>query len=286
MSEEEKIRRAEQISARRNNRIPANEINSKGKRQTTFLAKLSLQILTSICIFGLCYFLTQNHSYAIDIIKPVISSDTDFQKLYSDLNYAIKNITNTSEKQENAKDESQTTEVNENNSNTDTTNQPQQQEQNNTEQGGIGGGDDNIQTSETEDDITFIKNHASFIKPLEGTITSLYGERTATDIISGNHAGIDIGADIGTEIIASMEGEVELASSEGDYGNHLKISNGEISTLYAHCSKLLVNQGEHITQGQKIAEVGSTGKATGPHLHFEIRRNDKTVNPQQILQLD
>ena len=279
MSEEERLRRAEQISAMRNNRIPANNINRKSKKKISLLGKLSLQILTSICIFGLCYFLHQNHSYAIDYIKPIIANDTDFQKLYFDINDAIKNLTNI-----NSENKDQTENTESNNNEISEQQEDKNTEESNNEQSGIGGGNDNTQVSETKDDVTYIKNHASFIKPVQGTITSPYGEREATEVISANHAGVDIGAEIGTEIVASMEGDVELASSEGEYGNHLKITNGEIATLYAHCSKLLVNQGDHVTQGQKIAEVGSTGKATGPHLHFEIRRNNLAVDPGQILQ--
>ena len=80
-----------------------------------------------------------------------------------------------------------------------------------------------------------------------------------------------------------MEGTVEEVSSYGDYGNHLKITNGEVSTLYAHCSKILVNQGDYISQGQKIAKVGNTGRTTGPHLHFEISRSGRTVDPAAII---
>ena len=76
----------------------------------------------------------------------------------------------------------------------------------------------------------------------------------------------------GKIIVASMEGDVTLVSSEGDYGNHIKITNGEVTTLYAHCSKIYVKEGEHIVQGQQIAEVGATGNVTGPHLHFEVRQ--------------
>ena len=121
------------------------------------------------------------------------------------------------------------------------------------------------------------------VVPTQGVVTSGYGEREPTDIISANHAGIDIGGEVGTEIIAAMEGTVEEVSSYGDYGNHLKITNGEVSTLYAHCSKILVNQGDYISQGQKIAEVGNTGRTTGPHLHFEISRSGRTVDPAAII---
>lgn len=70
-----------------------------------------------------------------------------------------------------------------------------------------------------------------------------------------------------------------------DIGKHLKIQIGEVSIIYAHCHQLYVKQGDKIKQGQEIAEVGSTGNSTGPHLHFEIRISEKTVDPQSILEL-
>ena len=76
-----------------------------------------------------------------------------------------------------------------------------------------------------------------------------------------------------------------LNSEEGDYGKHLKIQIGNVSIIYAHCNQLYVNQGEKVVQGQEIAEVGSTGNSTGPHLHFEIRYQERTVDPQKILDL-
>lgn len=83
-----------------------------------------------------------------------------------------------------------------------------------------------------------------------------------------------------------MDGIVELASSEGDYGNHLKITNNDVMTLYAHCKKLYVSEGDVIKQGQQIAEVGATGNVTGSHLHFEIRKEGRYVNPEYILSFD
>ena len=68
-------------------------------------------------------------------------------------------------------------------------------------------------------------------------------------------------------------------------GNHLKIQINDVIIVYAHCNKLNVQQGEHVTQGQEIAEVGSTGNSTGPHLHFEIRKEDRLVDPQLILNI-
>lgn len=151
---------------------------------------------------------------------------------------------------------------------------------------GVGGGDETTSSSESEDDVTYIKKRVSFVKPLEnGTITSRYGLRQATAIVSGNHKGVDIGAKYGTDIKAAMDGQVTVVSDEGDYGKHVKIVDGDVSTIYAHCSKIVVSQGDFVKKGQKIAEVGSTGKSTGPHLHFEIRRNNLSVNPEEILSL-
>ncbi len=139
--------------------------------------------------------------------------------------------------------------------------------------------------SQMEIDAQYIKANCSIIKPLEGEITSRFGMRNPTvPTVPKYHTGIDIARVVGTVIISAIEGDVELVSSHGDYGNHIKITNGEVSTLYAHCSKIYVKQGDHIVQGQEIAEVGETGNVTGPHLHFEIRRNNQYVDPDLILQ--
>ena len=101
--------------------------------------------------------------------------------------------------------------------------------------------------------------------------------------MSANHAGIDIAANEGTQFIAAMEGMVTYVSSEGGYGNHLWVQKDDVATIYAHCSNIFVNEGDYISQGQIIGEVGQTGNATGPHLHFEIRKSDRLVNPELLL---
>lgn len=159
--------------------------------------------------------------------------------------------------------------------------------------GGIGGAEtneiieentENENKSQSELDIEYIKANYSFIVPVTGTVTSRYGTREATEVVSANHAGIDIGANEGTPIYAAMDGTVEVASEEGEYGKHIDITNGDVLTRYAHCSKLLVKEGDKVKQGDKIAEVGSTGNSTGPHLHFEIRRENRTINPESIIE--
>ena len=67
-------------------------------------------------------------------------------------------------------------------------------------------------------------------------------------------------------------------------GNHVKITNKDVLTLYAHCNTIYVKEGDNVTQGQIIGQTGSTGNVTGPHLHFEIRRNNEYVDPEQVLE--
>ena len=140
--------------------------------------------------------------------------------------------------------------------------------------------------SQMEQDANSVKSTVSFIKPVVGTISSRFGMRNpTTPTVPKNHTGTDISATIGTKVVSATDGTVILASSQGDYGNHLKIQIGDIIIVYAHCNKLYVNEGDIIKQGQEIAEVGETGNVTGPHLHFEIRYQNRYVDPEMILEL-
>ncbi len=94
------------------------------------------------------------------------------------------------------------------------------------------------------------------------------------------HTGIDLGGSIGTAIYAYRTGTVTFAGWGTGYGLHVKVDHGNgMSTLYAHCSQLLVSVGQQITEGQMIAKIGMTGYTTGPHVHFEVRLNGVPVNP-------
>ena len=114
-------------------------------------------------------------------------------------------------------------------------------------------------------------------------ISSGYGYRTyyiygkkVTDF----HRGIDIPAAVGTDIYAAQTGKVVVATKHSSYGNYIVVDHGGgISTLYAHCSKLLVSVGDTVKQGDHIAEMGATGNVTGPHLHFEVRVDGKIQDP-------
>lgn len=283
ISQEDRIRRAEEIANRRREKISARSINiSTGKKKMSLLSRVFIQTITSICIFGIAYLGMKDNAQVLQNVKLALEKDIDFVALYDRGNETI-NYIMSQMKREEVTQENHTEENVIQSNETGAENEIQDTEANN--QIGMGGTNDNSNLSQDEQDIAYIKANVSLVVPVQGTITSGYGKREATEIISENHAGLDIGAIEGTEIIASMEGSVEFVSEYGDYGNHIKITNGEISTLYAHCSKILVKEGEHISQGQKIAEVGNTGRTTGPHLHFEISRDSRRVNPQAVLNI-
>lgn len=94
------------------------------------------------------------------------------------------------------------------------------------------------------------------------------------------HSGLDVGAPTGTDIVAAAEGTVTVAGYTSINGNYIKIYHGNgITTAYCHCSVLEVEAGEKVSQGQVIAKVGSTGKSTGPHLHFGVAKDGTYVDP-------
>ena len=116
--------------------------------------------------------------------------------------------------------------------------------------------------------------------------SSSYGWRT--DPFNGDkafHEGLDFTANMGTAIKAAADGIVTTAEQTPDYGKIVKINHGSgLETRYAHASKLLVKPGERVVKGQIVAQVGSTGRSTGPHLHYEIRLNGNSLDPRRYLQ--
>jgi len=120
-----------------------------------------------------------------------------------------------------------------------------------------------------------------FIRPVNGSITSRYGMRVHPIFrVRRMHYGIDFSAPHGTPILAADSGVVVEARYIRGYGNTVIIDHGGgVATLYAHCSAILVSEGQQVQRGQVIARVGSTGYSTGPHLHFEVRINGDPVDP-------
>lgn len=298
MTVEERIRRAEEIYERRKRNEGLTVVNEENKQKEKnekkdmkLLKKMVIQLMVCICIYLVIYTI-QNKQYIfsedfIQKVNEIISYDIDFKKVYQDTKNYIMSIFSSENENEQQNNE---TNMNENNEisngiggaveeTTDESTESAELTQQETVQ-------EEQNLTQEEQDILKVKSTTSFIKPVEGTISSKYGYReTATGSVPKDHTGTDIAAVTGTKIKSATEGQVVLASEEGDYGKHIKIQIGEVSVIYAHCNALYVKEGDMITQGQEIAEVGSTGNSTGPHLHFEIRISERTVDPQKILEL-
>ncbi len=126
---------------------------------------------------------------------------------------------------------------------------------------------------------TYIETGIEFETPLRGTITSRYGYRG-----SEFHTGLDIAKPMNTPIYAAATGEVIYSGVKGSYGRIVIIQHADnVITYYAHCNKLLVEQGDFVLSGTQIATIGMTGRTTGPHLHFEVRINGQTVDPEKYI---
>jgi murein DD-endopeptidase MepM/ murein hydrolase activator NlpD len=125
--------------------------------------------------------------------------------------------------------------------------------------------------------------------PLEGRITSSFGIRTNPFRSENNesHKGLDIGAPHGSPVKCTADGRVVFSGYKGDYGKLVIISHGDdYETYYGHLSEILVKEGQQIKANTIIGKVGSTGRSSGPHLHYEIHRNEKKINPSTLINLN
>ncbi|HXB62475.1 MAG TPA: M23 family metallopeptidase [Acidobacteriaceae bacterium] len=135
--------------------------------------------------------------------------------------------------------------------------------------------------------VTADLDNAPSLWPVQGPITSSFGERE--DPFNGEgafHKGIDISAAYGTPIRAAADGVVESATMEGGYGRQVLLDHGhDLKTLYAHMSGFTVTQGQSVIRGQVIGYVGSSGRSTGAHLHYEVQIHGTPVNPHKYLRI-
>lgn len=305
LTESEKIKRAQEIYYRRNMqnisgvRVASKTVNSSEKKERKTVKKMFLQICICVLLY-IILLIIQNSNYifsesVIAKVNEILNYDISFQDKISQVvdwgktQYAIffenSEVPVSANVEENV--QGQVSQEDVLGKPVQSAENAEQSNQASTEQSTLAVTESSEQTEDVsslsqmrEDADNILKNY-ELILPLKGEITSEFGLR---EIEPKFHTGIDIGALTGTEIVSALEGEVILASSEGQYGKHLKIQNGDIVTLYAHCSKLYVEEGDKIEKGQKIAEVGETGNATGPHLHFEIIYNGRYVDPSYVIE--
>lgn len=272
ISQEERIRRAEEIYKRRNQNkkydfgsqynVATKPIYKKAKKSMT--RKLVIQSIVCLIIYFGVYFVNgqENMKHVYDAVKENVNQDINIEILKDKIETAKKWLEEKASMfiKENVEEpitviEGNTVNEEENVVNTD----ENLQEEQNLEVNEVS--QIEAPKSQEELDIEEAKSK-NIIWPLNGVITSNFGPREATSIVSAYHHGLDIGGNEGDIIIAAMDGKVTVVSEDGDYGKHIKIENGDIETLYAHCSQLLVRRGAQVTKGEEIAKVGQTGKAT------------------------
>jgi murein DD-endopeptidase MepM/ murein hydrolase activator NlpD len=160
------------------------------------------------------------------------------------------------------------------------------------------GGEANNDFTSTDEVIEFYENYLTKVGynisytplglPFQGAITSTFGHREnpfgGDDVET--HKGLDIKGPMGAVVKAMAKGEVIFAGVRGGYGNCVVLNHGNgFQTLYGHLSKITVSPAQKIEIGQQIGNIGSTGRSTGPHLHYEVRRNGQQINPQPFLTL-
>ncbi|MCK5071471.1 MAG: M23 family metallopeptidase [Desulfocapsa sp.] len=125
-------------------------------------------------------------------------------------------------------------------------------------------------------------------RPVPGLVTSRFGHRT--DPLNGKkgyHSGVDMRGRYGQKIVATADGVVTKSFVNGSYGKYVEINHGNgYTTKFAHMKKILVKRGERIKRGQSIGTVGSSGRSTGPHLHYEVCLNEKPLNPGKFMRVD
>ncbi len=270
LSVDEKIRRAEEIYNRRMNnnpRMQAATVSVSDKRDYKLLKKMLLQILVCFLIYFI-YYLVQNSTYIfsqefLKRTKEILSYNIDVEEVYKQIKiYFMENVPNISDESIENFEENESTQTNE--IQTNNVIEEALPEAVNTVEETLSITEELVEEvssiSQMQIDAEQIKGTTTFQIPLNGTITSRFGTRDSNEIVSGYHQGLDIAANVGTKIVAAMEGDVSFISTEGGYGKQIRITNGDILTVYAHCNEIYVEQGQHITIGQEIGEVGQTRK--------------------------
>lgn len=276
LSSDERLRRAEEMYYRKrggvikenNKTVSTKTANTPISTKKYLLKKMIIQI--SICFIVYCsYYVikTSNFIFSEELInktKEILSYDINIQELYCKVANYINNYSyfnKNEEMPENVQDENTNNEniIEESSNESIGVNEEETLPVAEVNKEEINQEDNSL--SQMQVDANEIKENYSLINPLVGQITSRFGSRAQTEkIVSPYHVGVDIAANTGTTIVASMEGTVVESSEIGGYGNCVQIQNNDILTIYGHCSKLCVNKGDVVVQGQKIAEVGQTRK--------------------------
>lgn len=246
------------------------------KKKDYLTRTLGFQTVICFLLFGILFGLKNGNADLFDEIKDMFSSKLSEQIQINDAKEVFKMFSNN--ENSNSKTEEETEYV------------PLEEPSLSAEIIAEGGADVPVSNEKDIPDNVSLdeyKLNQTMVLPLKkGHTTSEFGMRTHP--ISADlrfHAGIDIAAEEGSAIYAAFDGVVKVADYDIWNGNYIKLQHdNNIMTVYCHCSKLNVTEGQNIRAGEVIGFVGTTGNSTGPHLHFELRINDISYDPTKALE--
>jgi murein DD-endopeptidase MepM/ murein hydrolase activator NlpD len=261
---------------------------SNGKGTSSFKDKILLQagisIFILVLILGIRYINTPMTSSISDKIKNILMQNLDLKNLNLGFNGSLTDLVAGSNKSNDGKAEvtDDTAGLIDYSKYSDDGAKPVADNENNAQN--ANGNSDAAKNSTAS---AGGSEKSSFTIPASGLLTSPFGNRISPVTKAMEfHKGVDIGADKGAPIKATLAGEVLKSDTDATYGNYIKLTHaGGIETVYAHCSVLLVEKGQKVKQGDIIAKVGDTGEAMGAHLHFEIWKDGKAVNPLDYIKV-
>ncbi|NLY43661.1 MAG: M23 family metallopeptidase [Clostridiaceae bacterium] len=254
----------------------------KNKGKEDFVENVVKQILACCIIFLILFVIKSINLPATNMIankiRSTLSYTVDWKNSYKSVTAFARNLNSINEKIFGSKNNKQ--EVN-NDTKTDAT----KQDTGTNEQG-----TDNTEPVTDPTEIIekgYVRINQEIAAPLDGIITSTFGMRQHPLLKKDEyHYGIDIDGKKGMDITAAMDGEVLETGYNDSYGKYVRLKHEEdLITFYAHCSEILVNKGEKVKLGTPIAKVGGSGTASGEHLHFEIWKGDKVLDPLKYIQL-
>lgn len=251
---------------------------NKNKKDYLFIS-LGFQFLICAIIFGVCFGLKSTNSDIISTLK-----DEYFDKLNE--NFIADEIEEASKSQKTVNKESEeSTAVSETQKSAEETTVDSTLSAEIKAEGGADVSIDSVNEIPSNVSVNGYTLNQKMILPVQGETTSEFGVRIHP--IDGDlrfHAGTDIAAPTGTPIYAAFDGTVTESEYDKWNGYHIKLQHdNNIMTVYCHCEKLNVKKGEVVRAGEIIGTVGSTGSSTGAHLHFELRINNVSYDPQSVL---
>lgn len=272
--------------------------HKKQKEEGDFIKNLFRQIVACCIIFAVIFFLKNtNQPFAHVILNQINSAlayNVNINNAYKSVETFVDNTGLLNQKNNNSPQSTSTPQPSQEENKQGNNQQTESQNQSVQSQNAANDNNAKPQSSTAQQNNAAVPEETANVKlnqvitvPLQGAVTSKFGMRIhPLDGQKKFHYGIDIDASKGTPIAAAMDGEVEEVSFSEANGKYIKLKHqDDVHTVYAHCSEIDVKKGQNVKMKEVIGKVGDTGAALGAHLHFEIWRQGKVMDPLKFIQL-